>query len=114
MLQIYGIKNCDTMKKAITWLETNAVAYEFIDYRKDGVAAQNLPGWNRRIGWQTLLNTRGMMWKRLSEGERANIDETKALTLMTLYPTLIKRPVADDGKMLHVGFDPAHYAKAFL
>lgn len=112
MLKLYGIKNCDTMKKAFTWLEANGVAYEFIDYKKEGVAENHLPDWSRRANWRRLLNTHGMMWKRLSDEERVNVDETKALALMADYPTLIKRPVADTGSELLVGFDPERYEKA--
>ena len=107
--RIYGIKNCDTMTKAFAWLEANGVAYEFIDYKKAGIAAANLPDWNQRAGWEVLLNKRGMMWKRLSDDERTDVDEVKALTLMADYPTLIKRPVLDTGKTLLVGFDPERY-----
>ncbi|MGE5490385.1 MAG: arsenate reductase [Actinomycetota bacterium] len=110
MTQVYGIKNCDTMKKAFAWLESNGVGYEFIDYKKAGVAEANLPDWNARAGWQTLLNTRGLMWKKLTEAERADVDEAKALLLMAQYPALIKRPVLDTGKALLVGFDPDKYA----
>jgi len=113
MLRVYGIKNCDTMKKAFAWLEANGVAYEFVDYKKAGVAASQLPDWNRRAGWEQLLNTRGMMWKRLSDEERADVDEDKALALMADYPTLIKRPVADGGAQLLVGFDPEVYGATF-
>ena len=109
MIRIFGIKNCDTMKKAMNWLDTHGVAYEFIDYKKAGVAEQHLPDWNRRAGWKVLLNTRGLMWKKLSEAERADVDEAKALALMTQYPALIKRPVLDTGKQLLVGFDPERY-----
>ena len=111
MLKVYGIKNCDTMKKAFAWLEANAVAYEFIDYKQADVAQHHLPDWNRRAGWQCLLNTRGMMWKRLSDEERGDVDEAKALALMTDYPTLIKRPVVDTGSELLVGFEPERYEK---
>ena len=111
MLKVYGIKNCDTMKKAFAWLEAHGVDYEFIDYKKAGVAAEHLPDWNARAGWQQLLNTRGMMWKRLSDDERADVDEAKALALMADYPTLIKRPVLDDGATLQVGFDEQRYAQ---
>lgn len=111
MLRVYGIKNCDTMKKAFAWLESNAIAYEFIDYKKAGAVHDRLADWSRRAGWQRLLNTRGMMWKRLSDEERADIDEAKALALMADYPTLIKRPVADTGSELLVGFDPDLYEK---
>ena len=107
--RIYGIKNCDTMKKAFAWLDAHGVAYEFVDYKKAGVADALLPEWNRRAGWQKLLNTRGLMWKRLSEDERADVDEARALVLMATYPALIKRPVLDTGRALLIGFDPEHY-----
>jgi len=107
---IYGIKNCDTMKKALVWLDTNGIAYKFVDYKKAGVAASHLPDWNARAGWKVLLNMRGLMWKKLSDAERADVDEAKALTLMTNYPALIKRPVLDTGAKLIVGFDPENYA----
>ena len=109
MIKIYGIKNCDTMKKAMAWLSTNNVAYEFIDYKKAGVAEAHLPDWNQRAGWKILLNTRGLMWKKLTEAERADVDEIKALTLMMTYPALIKRPVLDTGKKLLIGFTPETY-----
>lgn len=111
-LKIYGIKNCDTMKKAFAWLEANGLAYEFIDYKKAGVAAAHLPDWCGRVGWETLLNRRSLTWKKLSEGERADVDESKAKTLMTQYPALIRRPLLDTGRTLLVGFDPEIYAKA--
>lgn len=109
MIRIFGIKNCDTMKKAMAWLDAHAVAYEFIDYKKAGVATQHLPDWNRRAGWKLLLNTRGLMWKKLTDEDRADVDEAKALLLMRRTPALIKRPVLDLGDRLLVGFDPAQY-----
>jgi arsenate reductase len=110
---IYGLqgKNCDTMKKAMNWLSEQGIAYEFIDYKKAGVAASHLADWNARAGWEKLLNTRGLMWKKLSEAERADVDETKALALMAQYPSLIKRPVLDTGSQLIVGFTPDNYAE---
>lgn len=113
MLTIYGIKNCDTMKKAFAWLDANDVPYTFVDYKKAGISATHLPDWNRRAGWQTLLNTRGLTWKRLSEEQRTDIDEAKALALMAEYPSLIKRPVADSGNSLLVGFDSERYNAEF-
>lgn len=110
-MKVYGIKNCDTMKKAMSWLDENAIAYEFIDYKKAGVAAAGLPDWNKRAGWETLLNRRGLMWKKLSEAERTAVDEAKALQLMAQYPALIKRPVLDTGTQLIVGFSPESYAE---
>lgn len=110
-LRIYGIKNCDTMKKAMAFLDAQGSAYEFVDYKQAGIAAAQLPDWNARAGWQKLLNTRGLMWRKLSEEQRADVDEQKALALMAEYPALIKRPVLDTGKTLLVGFDSAAYAK---
>ena len=110
---IYGLQgnNCDTMKKAMNWLSEQGIAYEFIDYKKAGVAASHLADWNSRAGWEKLLNTRGLMWKKLSEAERADVDEAKALALMAQYPSLIKRPVLDTGSQLIVGFTPDNYAE---
>ncbi len=110
-IRVYGIKNCDTMKKAMSWLSENGIAYEFIDYKKSGVAEANLPDWSTRAGWEKLLNTRGLMWRKLSDEERAAVDEQKALKLMAQYPALIKRPVLDAGKQLLVGFSPDIYAE---
>jgi arsenate reductase (glutaredoxin) len=111
MIKVFGIKNCDTMKKAMAWLTENGVAYEFIDYKKASVAESHLADWNARATWQKLLNTRGLMWKKLSEEERADVDEAKALRLMAQYPSLIKRPVLDAGSRLIVGFSPENYAE---
>lgn len=110
-IRVYGIKNCDTMKKAMNWLSENGIAYEFVDYKKAGVAEAGLPDWNARAGWEKLLNTRGLTWKKLSDDERANVDEAKALHLMAQYPSLIKRPVLDTGQQLLVGFSPENYAE---
>ncbi|MBK5915405.1 ArsC family reductase [Rhodocyclus purpureus] len=107
---VYGIKNCDTMKKAFAWLDANAVAYEFIDYKKAGVAAGKLPEWNRLVGWEKLLNRQGLTWRKLAEEQRAGIDEASALALMAAQPTLIKRPLIEFGDaQLLVGFDPERY-----
>ena len=110
-IKCFGIKNCDTMKKAFAWLTANGIAYEFVDYKKAGVAEAHLPDWNQRAGWQKLLNTRGLMWKKLSEDERTAVDEAKAFKLMAQYPSLIKRPVLDTGTQLIVGFTPENYAE---
>ena len=112
MIKVFGIKNCDTMKKAMNWLTDNGLAYEFIDYKKAGVAAANLADWSQRAGWEKLLNTRGLMWKKLTDEERAAVDAEKALKLMAQYPSLIKRPVLDTGSQLLVGFSPENYTQA--
>ena len=109
-IRVYGIKNCDTMKKAMNWLSDNGIAYEFVDYKKAGVAEAGLPDWNARAGWEKLLNTRGLMWKKLTDDERAAVDREKALNLMAQYPALIKRPVLDTGSRLLVGFAPETYS----
>ena len=112
MITIYGIKNCDTMKKAFTWLQEHGIEYTFVDYKKAGVAKSHLPDWIARAGWETLLNTRGLMWKKLTDEERANVDAKKAHQLMIQYPSMIKRPVLDTGKQLLVGFSPENYDAA--
>jgi arsenate reductase len=114
MITVYGIKNCDTMKKAFAWLDGHGIEYTFVDYKKAGVAESHLPDWFHRAGWETLLNTRGLMWKKLTDAERADVDEAKAHRLLIQYPSMIKRPVLDTGKKLLVGFDPALYAKTLL
>ena len=108
---LFGIKNCDTMKKAFNWLTDNGVAYEFVDYKKAGVAAAHLADWSQRAGWETLLNKRGLTWKKLTDAERADVNETKAIELMTQHPSLIKRPVLDTGRQLIIGFTPENYAE---
>ena len=114
MITVYGIKNCDTMKKAFAWLEANGIEYTFVDYKKAGIAAEHLPDWIKRAGWEKLLNTRGLMWKKLTDAERQDVDAEKARHLMIQYPSMIKRPVLDTGKTLLIGFDPDNYAKTLL
>lgn len=109
---LWGIKNCDTMKKAMNWLTENGIAHQFIDYKKAGIAEANLPDWKQRAGWEKLLNTRGLMWRKLTDEERSAVDEEKALKLMAQYPSLIKRPVLDTGSQLLVGFSPESYTEA--
>ena len=112
MIKVYGIKNCDTMKKAFTWLGENDLSYEFIDYKKAGIVASHVNDWISRTSLEMLLNKRGLTWRKLSEEERADVDQDKAAQLMTQYPSLIKRPVLDNGKQLLVGFSPENYAEA--
>lgn len=109
-VKIFGIKNCDTMKKAFAWLEANGIAYEFIDYKKAGVVEAHIEDWMARAGWEKLLNTRGLMWRKLSDDEKSAVDAKKAPILMIRYPSLIKRPVLDTGHELLVGFTPESYA----
>lgn len=110
MTTIYGIKNCDTMKKAFAWLSDHRVRYDFHDYKSAGIDAARLEVWSKKVGWEVLLNTRGTTWRKLSPAQQANVDQAKAIVLMKENPSLIKRPVLETGKVLLVGFDPAQYA----
>jgi arsenate reductase len=111
---IYGIKNCDTMKKAFAWLDDHAVGYEFHDYKSAGIDAGRLKAWCKQVGWEVLLNTRGTTWRKLTAAQQANIDETSAIKLMCGNPSLIKRPVLETGKELLVGFAPDRYKAALM
>jgi Spx/MgsR family transcriptional regulator len=107
---LYGIPNCDTMKKARTWLESQGVDYEFHDYKKSGVDRARLQGWISAVGWEVLLNRAGTTFKKLPDSAKANITEAKAVKLMLEQPSMIKRPVLERGKTLLVGFSPEKYA----
>ncbi|MEI7712118.1 MAG: ArsC family reductase [Rhodospirillales bacterium] len=110
---IYGIKACDTMKKARTWLATHGVVHEFNDYKAQGIGETALHGWVAKVGWERLLNRSGTTFRNLAEGDRQNLDETKAVRLMLAQPSMIKRPVLSvDGDLL-VGFKPDAYASRF-
>jgi arsenate reductase len=109
---IYGIKNCDTMKKARAWLDSHKVAYEFHDYKTSGIDKARLEGWSKKVGWETLLNKAGTTFRKLPDKDKTAITEKKALALMLAQPSMIKRPVLDlGGGTLMVGFDPEDYAK---
>ena len=109
MIRLYGIPNCDTIKKARRWLTENGVAHEFVDYQKSGVDETRLRLWVKQVGWEQLLNRRGTTWRRLDETLRTRIDEPKAIALMLEQPSIIKRPVLEAGRRLLVGFDPEAY-----
>ena len=111
---LYGIKNCDTMKKARTWLEAHKVAYAFHDYKVQGIDRARLEGWVKKTGWEVLLNRAGTTFKKLPEAERANLTEKKAIALMLAQPSMIKRPVLEQGSEIVVGFKPEVYAAARL
>jgi arsenate reductase len=110
---LYGIKNCDTMKKAMTWLTNHGIDYQFHDYKKSGLTEQQLKGWVQQIGWEILVNTRGTTWRKLPESERENLDEAKAITLMLANLSLIKRPVLEHNNTLYVGFNFDEYEQTF-
>ena len=109
--RLYGIKNCDTMKKAWTWLDQHSVAYDFHDYKKAGIDRATLEGWAKQVGWEVLLNRAGTTFKKLPDADKEGIDEGKAIALMLAQPSMIKRPVLDVGGRLLVGFKPEAYEK---
>jgi len=106
---LYGIRNCDTMKKAWTWLDSHGVAYDFHDYKKAGIDRATLHGWAKQVGWEVLLNRAGTTFKKLPDADKQGLDEAKAIDLMLAQPSMIKRPVLDAGGKLTVGFKPDVY-----
>ena len=112
MVTLYGIKNCDTMKKARAWLDAEGVTYAFHDYKAEGIDRPRLEAWARAVGWETLLNRAGTTFRKLPDADKADLDERKALALMLDQPSMIKRPMLDlDGRLL-VGFKPDYYAES--
>ena len=112
-ITIYGIKNCDTMKKARSWLEKHGVDYAFHDYRTAGIDRARLERWTRKVGWETLLNRAGTTFRKLPDKDKQSLDAEKAIVLMLEQPAMIKRPVLDlGGDRLLVGFKPETYAQA--
>jgi Spx/MgsR family transcriptional regulator len=111
-LTLYGIKNCDTMRKARAWLDAKGVAYAFHDYKAEGVDRTRLESWARSVGWETLLNRAGTTFRKLPDADKAGLDEGRALALMLDQPSMIKRPVLDLGGQLLVGFKPEQYEAA--
>jgi len=112
MIELYGIPNCDTVKKARAWLEGRGIGYAFHDYKKEGADPAKLAAWSDAAGWEALLNRRGTTFRALTEADRADIDHAKALRLMQTSPSLIRRPVVEHGGGLLVGFDPAEWERA--
>ncbi|EUC00552.1 ArsC family protein [Rhizobium sp. CF080] len=112
-ITIYGIKNCDTMKKARDWLDRKGVTYAFHDYKAEGIDRAHLDTWTDRAGWEIVLNRAGTTFKKLGETDKADLDQEKAITLMLAQPSMIKRPVLEAGGKLIVGFKPEIYEEAF-
>ena len=110
-LTIYGIKNCDTMKKARAWLDKHGFDYDFHDYKTAGIERERLERWEKKVGWETLLNQAGTTFRKLPDKDKSGLDAKKAIALMLEQPSMIKRPVLDlgGGKLL-VGFKPDVYA----
>ncbi|MFG1306757.1 ArsC family reductase [Xanthobacter autotrophicus] len=110
---IYGIKACETMKKARSWLEAQGIDYAFHDYKTAGIERKTLEGWVKKVGWEKLLNRSGTTFRKLPDADKEGIDEAKAIGLMLEKPSMIKRPVLETGRDLLVGFKPEDYAAKF-
>ncbi|WP_027856665.1 ArsC family reductase [Marinobacterium jannaschii] len=113
MVTMYGIKNCDTIKKARKWLENEGIEYRFHDYRVDGLSAEQLQDWAAELGWEALLNKRGTTWRQQPDAVKDSIDEQSALALMLEHPAMIKRPLLDNGSLRKLGFKDADYSALF-
>lgn len=111
MIRVYGIKNCDTVKKALRWLDSNDIGYEFIDYRVAGVTKDQVKTWASRLGWEKILNRRSTTWRKIDDSDKAALTESKAIALMLENPTLIKRPVIHAGRIYLLGFSHEEYKK---
>lgn len=111
-ITLYGIPNCDTVKKARTWLEGRGIAYDFHDYKKAGADAAKLATWTKSMGWETVLNRAGTTFRKLPDADKAGLDEKKAIVLMLDQPSLIKRPVLEHPGGLLVGFKPDQWEAA--
>jgi arsenate reductase (glutaredoxin) len=108
---LYGIKNCDTMKKARAWLEARKIAYRFHDYKTDGIEKSRLDHWVSRLGWEALLNRAGTTFRKLPEADRSGLTEKKAVALMLAQPSMIKRPILEKSGEIAAGFRPEQYEK---
>ena len=113
MITLYGIPNCDTIKKARRWLENNGTEHHFHNYKKDGIDSSTLQFWCNKLGWETVLNRRGTTWRKLPEADRESITEATAIQLMQDNPSLIKRPILDKNGHLSAGFSDASYTTLF-
>lgn len=111
--RIYGIKNCDTMKKSFSWLDNHGITYQFHDYKTIGIDEKTLRKWIKKVSWEKLINRRGMTWRKLNEKQKSQLTEEKAISLMISQPTLIKRPLIDTGKVILLGFDAKEYEQTF-
>ncbi len=113
MATMFGIKNCDTMKKARAWLEAHKVAHQFHDYKVAGIDKATLEGWAKKVGWEVLLNRAGTTFRKLPDADKQGLTQKKAIALMLAQPAMIKRPVLEAKGQLTVGFKPEDYKKLF-
>lgn len=113
-ITLYGIPNCDTVKKARAWLSEHDIDYKFHDYKKSGIDADTLSSWVTEFGWEVVLNKRGRMWRQVPEEIRAKVNTDKAIQLLLETPSMIKRPMLVTGGSRHLGFKPDQYSQIFL
>ena len=113
MIRLFGIPNCETMKKARRWLDERGIAYDFHNYKKQGLDETQLRAWVAELGWEKLINRQGMMWRKLPVEVREGLDEAGAIRVMLATPSIIRRPLLDTGKARHLGFSEAAYAEIF-
>ena len=111
--RVYGIPNCDTVKKTRRWLDENGVEYEFHDYKKLGISVDTLEKWCDAHGFEALINKRGTTWRRLDESDKEKLTQQKAVSLMQANTSLIKRPITEHGTTRLIGFDEPQYAEVF-
>jgi Spx/MgsR family transcriptional regulator len=113
MTDLYGIRNCDTMKRARAWLDARGIPYRFHDYSRDGIDPDRLRAWAAELGWETLINRRGTTWRALPAEVREHLDEASAIQVMLDRPAIIRRPLLDTGEVRHLGFSEADYGRLF-
>ena len=115
-MTVYGIKNCNTVKRALDWLNKHSIAFEFHDYKREGITRDKLKGWSKQVGWNSLVNKKGTTWRQLDEAVQSKVtSESAAIALMSDKTSVIKRPLIEDkGKVLALGFDEAEYERIFL
>lgn len=114
MIKLYGIPNCDTIKKARNWLKAHDIEYQFHDYKKLGVPEKELQKWIKQLGWEVLLNRRGTTWRKLDDDTKENINQTAAIKIMLEQPSIVKRPVLKTDGQYIVGFNESDYQSTLL
>lgn len=114
MIEIYGIKNCDTMKRAFRWLDDNKVKYRFHDYKKEGLEASMAKAWIDQLGWENIINKRGTTWRKLDEETKDSMDDEKAIQIIVNQSSMIKRPLLIQNDAIHLGFKAEEYAQKLL
>lgn len=114
MITVYGIKNCDTMKKTFAWLDSNGIQYDFHDYKKSGIDANTLEKAIADHGWDTVINKRGTTWRKLPDEKKENVNNSNALDLASSTPSIIKRPLVKHDNDITIGFDTEKYSRIFL